>query len=195
MRFRKNLERISEIMAYEVSKTLSFSEEDITTPLGHKKMQKINENIVVASILRAGLTMHQGVLNYFDHAENAFISAYREESESEVSSDEPNHNIKVHVEYLASPDLNGKTLLIVDPMLATGTSLVLTLEAIQKNGVPAQIHVLSAIASRQGVEKLQEALPADSQIWIGDIDEELNNKSYIVPGLGDAGDLAFGVKL
>ena len=187
MRFRKNMERISEIMAYEVSKSMNFKEEDITTPLGTKRMSKVNENVVVASILRAGLTMHNGVLNYFDKAENAFISAYREESDSE--------KIKVHVEYLASPNLDGKTLLMVDPMLATGTSLLLTLDAIKKNGNPAQIHVLAAIASKQGIENIQAGLPENAQIWIGDIDEKLNDKAYIVPGLGDAGDLAFGEKL
>lgn len=187
MRFRKNLEKISEIMAYEVSKTMNFKEEDITTPLGKKRMSKISENVVIASILRAGLTMHNGVLNYFDKAENAFISAYREESEGK--------EIKVHVEYLASPNLDDKTLLMVDPMLATGTSLELTLEAIQKNGTPAQIHVMSAIASQPGIEKVKKAFPENTEIWVGDIDEKLNDKSYIVPGLGDAGDLAFGTKV
>ena len=132
--------------------------------------------------------MHQGVLNYFDKAENAFISAYREETD-DVSE------LKVHVEYLASPDLTGKTLVIVDPMLATGTSLLLTLKAMQRNGIPGKIHVMCAIASRQGLDKVSDALPEGTHIWIGDIDEELNKQAYIVPGLGDAGDLAFGLKL
>ncbi|MCB9224874.1 MAG: uracil phosphoribosyltransferase [Crocinitomicaceae bacterium] len=188
MRFRKNMERISEIMAYEMSKTMHFSNHVVSTPLGSKNVPQINEQIVVASILRAGLTMHQGVLNYFDKAENAFISAYREEGHA-------GEEIKVHVEYLASPDLNGKTLVIVDPMLATGTSLLLALKAMERNGNPKQIHVLSAIASRQAVEKVSKELNGKAEIWIADIDEELNDKSYIVPGLGDAGDLAFGVKL
>lgn len=181
------MERIAEILAYEVSQTMQFSEQDITTPLGVKRMSQINENVVVASILRAGLTLHQGVLNFFDKAENAFISAYREEAAGET--------IKVHVEYLASPDLNGKTLLLVDPMLATGTSVLLVLKAIRKNGNPARIHILSAIASKPGVEHVVSELGDEVDLWIGDIDENLNDKAYIVPGLGDAGDLAFGVKL
>lgn len=188
MRFRKNMERISEIMAYEMSKTLTYHTETVKTPLGTKAVPRIKEDIVVASILRAGLTMHQGVLNYFDKAENAFISAYREEGHA-------GEEIKVHVEYLASPDLTGKTLIIVDPMLATGSSLLLTLEAMKKNGTPGQIHILSAIASRQAVNRITKELADKAEIWIGSIDEELNDKSYIVPGLGDAGDLAFGIKL
>lgn len=187
MRFRKNLERIAEVLAYEMSKTLDFGKKDVTTPLGTKSVSEVSENLVIASILRAGLTMHTGVLNVFDHAENAFISAYREESEGE--------EIKVHVEYLASPDLNGKTLVMVDPMLATGSSLLLTLEAMKKNGTPAQIHILSAIASRKGIDHVNDSLTDDVHIWVADIDEELSSQSYIVPGLGDAGDLAFGVKL
>lgn len=189
MRFRKNLERISEILVYEMSKTLHFTPKTVITPLGSKQIDHVDEPIVIASILRAGLTMHQGVLNYFDHAENAFISAYREET------DENTTEVKVHVEYLASPDLNNKTLVVVDPMLATGTSLLLALKAMEKNGKPKQIHIVSAIASKQGIKKVTDALPDSVKFWIGDIDEGLNNKAYIVPGLGDAGDLAFGVKL
>ncbi|UKN01375.1 uracil phosphoribosyltransferase [Paracrocinitomix mangrovi] len=189
MRFRKNMERISEVMAYEMSKSLHYKVDEVTTPLGKKEVHRIDEPIVVASILRAGLTMHNGVLNYFDHAENAFISAYREENE------EGGQDIKVHVEYLASPDLTCKTLVIVDPMLATGTSLLLTLDAIRKNGNPKKIHVMCAIASQPAVDKLQAELPDNAEIWLADVDEKLNSKAYIVPGLGDAGDLAFGVKL
>ena len=188
MRFRKNMERIAEIMSYEMSKTLAFEDEIIKTPLGTTIVPQIKEDIVVASILRAGLTMHQGVLNYFDKAENAFISAYREEGHS-------GEEIKVHVEYLASPDLNGKTLVVVDPMLATGTSLLLTLKAIEKNGTPSKIHILTAIASRQAIERVSNELNKKAEVWVGAIDKELNDKAYIVPGLGDAGDLAFGLKL
>jgi uracil phosphoribosyltransferase len=188
MRFRKNLERISEIMAYEMSKELSYELTKVNTPLGTTQVPQIKNQIVIGSILRAGLTMHQGVLNYFDHAENAFISAYREEGTE-------SNEIKVHVEYLASPDLNDKTLILVDPMLATGTSLLLTLEAMKKNGTPSQIHILSTIASRQAIERVENELGEKAEIWIAAIDEELNDKSYIVPGLGDAGDLAYGLKL
>ncbi|MEX1003508.1 MAG: uracil phosphoribosyltransferase [Crocinitomicaceae bacterium] len=187
MRFRKNMERISEILAYEVSKTFRYKKVTVSTPLGKKETVELEEQLVIGSILRAGLTMHQGILNYFDQAENAFISAYREESNSS--------DIKVHVEYLAAPDLNHKTLILADPMLATGTSMLLTLEAIQKNGIPDKIHILSAIASRAAVDRVTKELQGKVTLWIGEIDEELNDQAYIIPGLGDAGDLAFGNKL
>lgn len=189
MRFRRNLERIAEILAYEMSKELHFLKNETTTPLGTKKIDLIEEHLVVASILRAGLTMHTGVLNYFDRAENAFISAYREESTA--GKDE----IKVHVEYLASPDLTNKTLVLVDPMLATGNSILLAIEALLKNGKPNQIHLISAIGSKEGVDHVMSKLPENTHLWIADIDEVLNHKAYIVPGLGDAGDLAYGTKL
>lgn len=187
MRFRKNMERISEILAYEMSKTLHYSSKKTHTPLGISEELECSEHIVIASILRAGLSMHHGVLNYFDQAENAFISAYREESDE-------NTEVKVIVEYLASPTLEGKTLVIADPMLATGTSLLLTLEALKKKGNIKKLHVISAIASRAAIDRLEKELPEDSTIWVAAIDPELNDKSYIIPGLGDAGDLAYGTK-
>lgn len=187
LRFRKNLERMGEIMAYELSKNLEYVETKVETPLGIASVNQLKNQPVIASILRAGLTLHTGILNFFDHAENAFISAYREEKEG--------GEIKVHVEYLASPDLNGKTLIIADPMLATGQSMTLVYEAIQRNGIPAKIHTVSAIASKQAIEYIRKNLPANTEIWVGVIDDTLNANSYIVPGIGDAGDLAFGLKL
>ncbi|MBK9191244.1 MAG: uracil phosphoribosyltransferase [Crocinitomicaceae bacterium] len=187
LRFRKNLERMGEIMAYELSKKLEYVETKVETPLGIATVNQLKNQPVIASILRAGLTLHTGVLNFFDHAENAFISAYREEKSG--------GEIEVHVEYLASPDLSGKTLIIADPMLATGQSMSLVYEAILRNGTPAKIHTVSAIASQQAVDYVSKHLPAGTEMWIGAIDETLNANSYIVPGIGDAGDLAFGLKL
>lgn len=187
LRFRQNMERISEIIAYELSKKLKYSSNEVTTPLGIAKVNLIDEKIVIASILRAGLTMHNGFLKIFDKAENAFISAYREEKEGE--------ELKVHVEYLASPSLEGKTLIIVDPMLATGSSIELVHKALLRNGTPAKIHLAIAIASQKGIDHLIEQLPDNTELWVGAIDPVLNDASYIVPGLGDAGDLAFGIKL
>lgn len=189
MRFRRNLERIGEIMAYEISKRLKYREEKIETPLGSSLCMLPDEKIVIATILRAGLPFHQGFLNYFDNAENAFVSAYRKYKEKGDTFD-------VLVEYLASPDIEGKTLLLVDPMLATGSSMELGYRALLKNGNPAKIHVASVIASEQAVDYVTRTLPADqTTVWIGAIDPEINSYSYIVPGLGDAGDLAFGEKL
>lgn len=187
LRFRKNLERIAQIAAYEISKKLDFQQKNIQTPLGISENNVLKTQPVIASILRAGLTMHQGLLSFFDEAENAFISAYREEKNE--------GELKVHVEYLASPDLNGKTLIIGDPMLATGQSMLLTLDAMKRNGIPAKIHIVSAIASKFAIENLKNNLPQNCTIWVAAIDDELNDKLYIVPGLGDAGDLAFGLKL
>lgn len=187
MRFRKNMERISEILTYEMSKSLNFEASETATPLGTAKSSHCSEEIVIASILRAGLSMHHGVLNYFDQAENAFISAYRKESDT-------NTEVEVIVEYLASPSLDGKTLIIADPMLATGTSLLLTIEALKKKGNFAKLHIIAAIASQSAIDRLEKELPSESSIWVAAIDPELNNKSYIIPGLGDAGDLAYGTK-
>ena len=189
MRFRKNIERIGEILAYELSKKLPFSEKNITTPLGEKNMQVIDEKIVLCSILRAGLPLHQGVLNVFDEAENAFISAYRKH-------DKNNENdFTIEVEYFASPSLQDKTLILIDPMLATGSSMVAVYEALKKHGIPKKIHIVSVIGSLQGVEYINKFLPENTELWISAIDDKLNDKGYIVPGLGDAGDLAFGNKL
>jgi len=186
MRFRKNMERISQILSYELSKSLPYSEVSIQTPLAKTSSSIVQDELVVGSILRAGLSMHEGVLSYFDQAENAFISAYREESDE-------SHEVKVVIEYLAAPNLQDKTLILVDPMLATGTSLILTIEALQSKGQFKNLHIMAAIASQEGVERVQAAFPK-ADIWVAAIDPELNEKSYIVPGLGDAGDLAYGEK-
>lgn len=176
-------------MAYEISKRLEYQSETIQTPLAEAKVTELKDKIVLATILRAGLPFHHGFLNYFDHAENAFVSAYRKYKEKGDKFD-------VLVEYLASPDINGKTLIIVDPMLATGSSMELGYRALLHNGTPAKIHVASVIASQQAVEYVAKEMPQDiTTIWTADIDPEINAHSYIVPGLGDAGDLAFGVKL
>ena len=188
MRFRRNIERIGEILGYELSKELSFSSKEITTPLGVKNIQTINNNIVLCSILRAGLPLHNGLLNYFDDAENAFISAYRHHPNNDAEFD-------IVVEYFASPSIEGKTLLLVDPMLATGRSLVAVYEAILKYGTPKEIKIVSVIGSDEGVTYVKNHLPENTELWIADIDAELNDKGYIIPGLGDAGDLAFGAKM
>ena len=189
LRFRRNLERIGEIMAYEVSKRLEYHDEEVETPLAKVMVKEPSEKIVLATILRAGLPFHHGFLNYFDHAENAFVSAYRKYKEKGDKFD-------VLVEYLASPDIDGKTLIIVDPMLATGSSMELGYRALLNNGNPAKIHVASVIASQQAIDYVAEVMPKDkTTIWTAAIDPEINSHSYIVPGLGDAGDLAFGEKL
>ncbi|MCC7454638.1 MAG: uracil phosphoribosyltransferase [Crocinitomix sp.] len=187
MRFRKNLERISEIIGYELSKTLSYQPTHIQTPLGTTTIYLPQDQVVIASILRAGLTMHTGLLNYFDRAENAFISAYREEKED--------NTIQVHVEYKACPDLTDKTLIIADPMLATGKSMQLVYECLLQNGLPKKIIIVATIASQQAIDWLIKVMPENTNIWVAAVDPELNKKAYIVPGLGDAGDLAFGLKL
>lgn len=188
MRFRLNLDRIGEVMAYEISKRLEYKDVDVQTPLGVAKCQDIADRIVLATILRAGLPLHHGFLNYFDHAENAFVSAYRRYKEKGDSFD-------VLVEYLASPSIEGKTLILVDPMLATGSSMELAYKAMLRKGTPEKIHVASVIASRKSVDYITQHFPEDkTTVWIGAIDDEVNAHSYIVPGLGDAGDLAYGEK-
>lgn len=189
MRFRRNIERIGEIMAYEISKTLPYATENVQTPLGIASTNVLDTEIVVASILRAALPFHQGLLNYYDKAGNAFVSAFRQ------YIDEKHENFDIHVEYLASPDLNGKTLLLCDPMLATGGSMELSFQALQSKGKPAKTHFICIIASQQAVNNLQKLFgDTDIELWAVAIDPELNEHSYIVPGLGDAGDLAFGEK-
>lgn len=188
LRFRKNLERIGEITAYEISKRLAYTKEDVQTPLGTARCDEACDNIVLATIMRAGLPFHQGFLNYFDHAENAFVSAYRKYKEK-------GDTFEVLVEYLASPSLDGKTLILVDPMLATGNSMELAYRALLTKGTPAKIFLASIIASRQSVDYVSEKFPEGTVLWCGGIDPEINSHSYIVPGLGDAGDLAFGEKL
>lgn len=187
MRFRRNIERIGEILCYEMSKSLNYSENEIITPLGTKKMQLFSNQIVLCSILRAGLPLHNGLSNYFDGAQSAFISAFRKHlSETEF---------EIVVEYLASPSLNDKTLVLADPMLATGRSLVATYQALLKNGTPKETHIVAVIGANEGVEYVNKHLPKNTHLWIASIDEKLNDKGYIIPGLGDAGDLAFGEKL
>ena len=187
MRFRRNIERIGEVAAYELSKTLKFKPVEVTTPLGIAPTQLLTEQPVLATILRAGLPLHQGMLNYFDKADNAFISAYRKHH--------PDGSFEISLEYLSCPNLNGRVLILCDPMLATGASLVETIQAIQKTYTPAQIHIVVTIASQKGIEHVEKELGADTPIWCAAIDPILNDKSYIVPGLGDAGDLAFGAKM
>ena len=186
MRFRRNLERIGEIMAYEISKTLTYDKVDVTTPLGVATCRNITDKVVLATIFRAGVPFHHGFLSYFDDAENAFVSAYRKYREKD--------NFDVFIEYIASPRLDGKTLVIVDPMLATGSSMELSYRALLTKGNPARLHVASVIASRQAIEYVERTFPADTTLWLATVDDEINAHSYIVPGLGDAGDLAYGVK-
>ncbi len=186
MRFRRNLERISEIMGYELSKKLEFEIKDIETPLGIAPTAVLKNQPVIATILRAGLGMHMGLLNYFDKAESSFVSAYRKHTTAE--------EFDIHVEYMASPKIDNKVLIINDPMLASGGSMALVYKALLKQGRPSRVIVVSAIASAQSLEYLKKYLPDTTEYFIGAIDKELTAQSYIVPGLGDAGDLAYGVK-
>ena len=188
MRFRRNMERIGEIMAYEISKTMHYSTEDVQTPLGIAPTEVIDENIVISTILRAGLPFHTGFLSYFDRAENAFVSAYRKYKDA--------LKFDIFIEYIASPNLDGKTLIITDPMLATGSSMELAYGALLTKGKPAQIHIATVIASQAAIDYVANHFPeSTTTVWAAAIDPELNAHSYIIPGLGDAGDLAFGEKL
>ena len=186
LRFRRNLERIGEIMAYEISKTLKYKIEDITTPLGVAPCHVLDEQLVLGTIFRAGVPFHKGFLDYFDNAQNAFVSAYRKYKEKE--------NFDVFIEYIASPKLDGKTLILADPMLATGASMELSYRALLTKGTPAKVHVASVIASQQAIDYVKDTFPENTTVWVGAIDDVINEHSYIVPGLGDAGDLAYGVK-
>lgn len=186
MRFRKNIERIGQIMAYEISKQLDWADVEVTTPLGKHASRKLAEQPVLATILRAGLSMHHGLLSFFDEADCAFISAYRKHHDE--------HNFDIVVEYLASPDINNRVVLLIDPMLATGQSIDLTYQALLKYGKPKELHVVSLIASKPGVDYLRPRLEG-ATLWVAAIDEVLNAHGYIVPGLGDAGDLSFGEKM
>jgi uracil phosphoribosyltransferase len=187
MRFRRNLERMGEIFAYEISKGMTYASHEVTTPLGIATVDLPQEQPVLVTILRAGLPLHQGLLNYFDKSENAFISAYRKHHKD--------GSFDVQVEYLSSPELTNKTVILSDPMLATGTSILLAYKALLKRGTPSKLHVVTAIGSMQGLQFIESHLPSDTHIWLGALDEELTAQSYIVPGLGDAGDLAFGKKI
>ncbi|TXE13010.1 uracil phosphoribosyltransferase [Seonamhaeicola algicola] len=188
MRFRRNIERIGEILGYELSKTFNYKPNTVETPLGNSSVNLTTNNVVVCSILRAGVPLHNGLLNYFDDAENAFISAYRHHKENPES-------FEIVVEYLACPNLEGKTLILADPMLATGQSMVATYEALKPFGTPKQIHLVSVIGSQIGVDFVNECFDDNTHLWIATVDDALNEKGYIIPGLGDAGDLAFGEKL
>lgn len=189
MRFRRNIERIGEVMAYEISKELDYADETIQTPLAPCTVSVAQDKIVLGTILRAGMPLHDGLFHYFDNAENAFISAYR------IYKDEAHTEVDIIVEYMASPDLNGKTLILPDPMLATGGSMELSYKALLKNGQPKRVILASVIATEQAVNYLQDKMPEDTVLYVGAIDPVLNEHKYIVPGLGDAGDLCFGEKL
>jgi len=186
MRFRRNMERIGEVMAYEISKKLEYEKREITSPLGGAEANVPKGYPVLATILRAGLPMHQGFLNYFDKSENCFVSAYRRYHKG--------GDFEIEIEYMSGPEIDGKTLIIADPMLATGSSMVLVYKNILQKGNPAHIHIATAIASVQGINYVKSKLPENVTIWAGAIDDELTAQAYIVPGLGDAGDLAFGEK-
>ena len=186
MRFRRNLERIGEVAAYEISKVLPFTEKEIQTPLGITRSKLLGDQPVLATILRAGLPLHQGMLNYFDKADNAFISAYRKHNKD--------GSFEISLDYISCPELENRTIIISDPMLATGSSLVKTIHFLKEEGNPRAIHIVAAIACTVGIEYVKREEPSVT-IWCGDIDDELTAKGYIVPGLGDAGDLAFGVKV
>ena len=189
MRFRRNIERIGEIMAYEISKKMDYNVVDTVTPLGIAKCGMISEKVVLGTIMRAGLPFHHGFLNYFDNAENAFVSAYR------MYKEKQHEDFDIHIEYIASPRLDGKTLILVDPMLATGSSMELAFKALLTKGTPAKIHIASVIASKKAVDFIKSHFPDDiTTVWVGDIDKKINSHSYLVPGLGDAGDLAYGEK-
>lgn len=188
MRFRRNLERIGEMFAYEISKTLSFEEVTVTTPLGIANSQQLSEQIVAATILRAGLPMHTGVLNIFDKAQNAFVSAHRRHHKD--------NSFEIAVESVSCPDLTDKVVILCDPMLASGSSMVLAYKALLARGTPKHTHIVAAIASSEGIDYLKRNMPSiHFTLWCGAVDEELTAQSYIVPGLGDAGDLAFGDKI
>jgi len=186
MRFRRNLERIGEIAALEISKKLNYHLVEVTTPLGTSNESLLSEQPVIGTILRAGLPLHQGILNYFDHADNAFISAYRKHHKD--------GSFDIHLDYISSPSLVNRILILADPMLATGASMVTTYRAIAEKGKPKHTHIVAAVASLQGIEYVKKHMPESVDIWVGVIDEELTAQAYIVPGLGDAGDLAYGEK-
>lgn len=188
MRFRRNIERIGEILSYEMSKSLTYRINTVTTPLGSKEMSLPVDNLVLCSVLRAGIPLHQGMLNYFDGAENAFISAFRHHRDNADA-------FEVVVNYFAAPSLEDKILVLTDPMLATGKTLENVLKALKDHGKPKQIHIISVIGSKDGIQHVKEVFPENTHLWIAAIDAELNAKGYILPGIGDAGDLAFGEKL
>ncbi len=187
MRFRRNIERIGEIFAYEISKEMDYENKDITTPLGISSESLMTEKPILATILRAGLPLHQGFLNYFDSSDNAFISAYRKHKKG--------GKFEIKIEYMSSPDLEGKTVILCDPMIASGASMIMAMEAILSKGKPKHIHIVGVIASSEGVDYVKKNIPMQNcTLWLGAEDSEMTSQSYIVPGLGDAGDLSFGEK-
>jgi len=186
MRFRRNLERIGEIAGYEISRLMPFEEKEIQTPLGYANSRLLKTQPILATILRAGLPLHQGLLNVFDKADNAFVSAYRKHNRD--------GSFEITMSYITSPELENRILILSDPMLATGSSMVKTIEQLRSEGNPAEIHIVTAIACTVGIEYLRRSVPA-CKIWCRAIDDELTAKGYIVPGLGDAGDLSFGSKI
>jgi uracil phosphoribosyltransferase len=188
MRFRRNIERIGEVLCYELSKTLNYKTKSVQTPLGNKDIALPIDKLVLCSVLRAGIPLHQGLLNYFDGAENAFISAYRHHPDGK-------DDFEVIVKYFAAPSLDNKILVLTDPMLATGKTLENVLKALKNHGQPKQIHIISVIGSKKGVEYVKNIFPENTHLWIAAIDNELTSKGYIIPGLGDAGDLSYGLKL
>lgn len=188
MRFRRNIERIGEILGYELSKTLAYEPLEIQSPLGIATINQPSDELVICSILRAGIPLHMGLLNYFDQAQNSFISAYRHHPNQD-------ENFEIKVEYIASPNIDGKILVLADPMLATGQSFVNVYNAIMKVGTPKEIHIVSVIAAQEGIDYLATELPENTKMWVGTIDPNLDKYGYIVPGLGDAGDLCFGEKM
>ena len=188
MRFRRNLERIGEIMAYEISKTFEYDDEEVTTPLGIKEIRTMHEQPVIATILRAVLLFHNGMLSMMDQADSAFIAAYRKYDKNEEDSE-------IRVEYFSSPDIEDRVLILCDPLLATGESIVKTLEGLTENMMPKEIHIAVAVASQDGLDYVQSALSRQPvTIWVGSVDEELTARAYVVPGMGDVGDLAYGEK-
>ena len=187
--FRNNIRRIGEMMAYEISRTLSYKTKKVTTPLGDCEIPLIKDELLLATVLRAGLPFHEGFLHVFDHAENAFVSAFR------MYTNREHTEVGIHTEYMASPSVKGKTLIIVDPMLATGGSMAAAVEALMKSGKPKKVHVCSVIAVPEGLEVVKTVLPEDSTVWCAAIDPGMNEHKYIVPGFGDCGDLCYGEKL
>ena len=188
MRFRKNLERLGGLLAYELSKSLSYRAESVSTPLGSADINLISSQPLLIPIMRAGIPFYQGVLNYFDQADSGFIGAYRGQSDDA-------NDFEIQLDYVATPSLDGRRLILIDPMLATGKSIVKTLGALRKNGEPVHVDLMCAIAAPEGIAYLEEHIDLKFDLWVAAIDEKLNDKAYIVPGLGDAGDLAYGQKL
>lgn len=188
MRFRRNIERIGEVMAVEISRTFDYEPTTVTTPLGQKETHKMADKMVLCSILRAGLPLHLGFLNYFDNAENGFVSAFRHHAKQD-------DDFTIVVEYQAIPEITNKNLILVDPMLATGQSIVAVFKRLMQRGTPKDIHIAVVVAAPEGVAHLEKHLPDNCHLWVAALDEGLNEKNYIVPGLGDAGDLCYGSKL